>query len=112
MNKTFVAVSTRPLRDPKAKESPEAPKRKQWVDIIGNPIFDLEDWARQQEAISRPTGKTYAGSGDVFGPMHDLVAKYGRTPTPMPDHRSPARKSFIAGLLSRCLSRNPETCPT
>ncbi len=112
VNKTFVAVSTRPLRDPKVKEAPEAPKRKQWVDIIGNPIFDLEDWARQQEAISRPTGKTYAGSGDVFGPMHDLVAKYGRTPTPMPDHRSPARKSFIAGLLSRCLSRNPETCPT
>ena len=80
--------------------------QKQWVDIFGAPIGDLATWAKQDEPRNR-LGKferdTLALSD---APELELALSPGvQRPTPV-------RRSMIGNLLSRCLSRRPDTCPT
>ena len=76
------------------------PRTKQWVDIFGTPIGDLATWAIQDEPRPRHEAASSRGS-DL-----ELAQPTGARPS------LPPRRSLIGSLLSRCLTRRPEPCPT
>ena len=88
--------------------APAAPAQKQWVDIFGTPIGDLATWTKQDEPRIRPgeIEPKMVGLSPEQGPDLELALP------PRVRQSLPARRSLIVNLLSRCLSRRPETCPT
>ena len=89
-----------------------APKKKQWVDITGTPIFDIETWFRQQEATPRSGRARNMTPDDNLNFDADLMDAPDHGQHAPAEHALPQRKSLIAGLLSRCFSRSPATCAT
>ncbi len=113
VNKTIAAPAMAPQRKasrPKSRQG--TPKPKVWVDIIGNPINDLASWAQQQEAIVRPAVADEPMPEPPFTINDNIQVDQQLELEPIVRKPSRARKSFIASLLSRCLSRSPETCTT
>jgi serine/threonine protein kinase len=116
VNKTIVPTSTGLVLDPahrlpKAKE-PASPKKKQWVDVTGNPIFDLESWIRQQEAETQPVQPVQDLAEENLELDHATLMEPDFDAEDQIVHATPERKSFIAGLLSRCFSRSPAAFAT
>ena len=86
--------------------APAAPAQKQWVDIFGTPIGDLSAWTTHDEPRSR--------FGEIAREEVELSSKPERELALLPRAPKflPPRRSLIVNLLSRCLSRRPDTCPT
>lgn len=88
--------------------APAATTQKQWVDIFGTPIGDLATWTKQEEPKLR--------SREIERKVVELFPEPQPEPelelTPGAQQVLPARKSLIVNLLSRCLSRRPDTCLT
>lgn len=85
-------------------------KEKRWVDIVGNPVSDINEWLHQQEKL-HPTSASgaaqrLAGSESRGDMALDIDQPQGTSPA------LPAKKSFLGSLFARVLSRTPETCPT
>ena len=116
VNKTLKASGLKAVRNMPSKtlaeSTPRTPLQKRWVDIFGNPIGDLVVWAKQQEPVIAPvvfendTAELWADPEPAIEQARVSVA------APKVQQPVPAKKSTILTLLSRCLSRRPETCPT
>ncbi len=104
VNKVIAATPDATARDAARKGASGVTKaktkKKHWVDLIGNPIEDIADWAELEEDVYLQP---------VPQPTDDQVAA---EPFALAGPELPARKSFLGGLFARILSRNPEACPT
>ena len=116
VNESFAPVSGGLVLDaahrlPKGSK-PASPKKKQWVDVTGNPIFDLETWIRQQEANAQPVEAAQPFDDENLELDHVAMIEPEFGPDDQVVHAMPERKSFIVGLLSRCFSRSPAAFAT
>ena len=80
--------------------------QKQWVDIFGAPIGDLASWAKQDDPRNR-FGR-FARDTETLSDAAELALAL----PPGAQRPMPVRRSLIVSLLSRCLTRRPDTCPT
>ena len=116
VNKTLkasAALTARNMPSKTPQESlPRTPSQKLWVDIFGNPISDLVVWAKQQEPIIAPVVLEIETAELQVDPEPEVEQAPPPVAVPLVQRAVPAKKSAILTLLTRCLSRRPETCPT
>lgn len=113
VNQTIKPAAHAPLHlvTPVAKET--KPKVKRWFDIVGNPIEDLTEWDRQEEARKRALEEEALAL--ALAEEQEFEAELEALSEPSNDHvlqPRPQPRSFIGSLFARYLSRSPETYAT
>ncbi|MEO8242389.1 MAG: serine/threonine-protein kinase [bacterium] len=91
------------------------PKRKQWFDVVGNPIADLNDWALQQELL-REAEIAAAAAALVVPDEVEILPEVDEVPVELPLAPEPplcataSKKPFFASLFPLFAPRRPKAC--